>query len=139
MTKIAELAAKIRLENKQVIEAQDAKYKKEREAEILNLLTEFEEGFKNEIPMLKEAGITYSAHFNTVYAHQGAYILFKHGLKELRMDFNNRISFRYEYTPWIRGLSERVMGRCVYGDWPKDEFILFIDEGLIQQKTENQL
>ena len=89
------------------------------------ILKEFEEAFKELLPLLAEDGISCSAHFNTEYTYEGSYILFTKGDQELKMDFLNREKYRYEHTPYGSGT-----GRAVYGQWPLEGFILFIDEWL---------
>ncbi len=92
------------------------------------LLKEFEIGFAEVIPLLKEEGIEYSAHYNTQWTYQGAYILFKKGDRELKMDFLNRDRYRYEYNSY----KEQVCGQSTYGAWGLESFLLFIDAGLYQ-------
>jgi|GEM_PF-3201487 len=92
------------------------------------LLKEFEIGFYEVIPLLKEEGIEYSAHYNTQYTYQGAYILFKKDNRELKMDFLRRESYRYEYHTY----DNQSHGNSCYGAWSMGEFLLYIDAGLYQ-------
>ncbi len=102
----------------------------------LQHLAAFEEEFSEQLPLLMADGIGWSYHMNDKrYTHMGGYMLFCKDGKELRMDFNGQHSYRYEYVPYRPGLSEHA-NYCtmVFARWPKDRFILFIDEKLLQQK-----
>ncbi len=102
-----------------------------RQESIRILEDEFRVGFADEIPLLEEAGIKWSAHFQDPdYEFKGAYILFEKDDKRLKMDFASRGSYRYEYVPY--SLEEYAYrGSMVYGNWTKEEFILWIDENLL--------
>jgi hypothetical protein len=96
------------------------------------ILREFEEAFKDFLPLLAEEGISYAAYFNTRYTYQGAYILFTKGSRACKMDFSNRTSYRYEYNKYELGRT----GNSVYGEWPKEEFLLFLDRELLEPLPE---
>ena len=101
--------------------------KEKREAEEASILESFKHTFEDELPLIKEAGITFSAHHKGSYYNQGYYIKFRRGDKFLYMDYNGYNCYRYEYT------DINAMGEDVYGAWPKDKFILFLYEGLIRE------
>lgn len=132
-TTITEIADKIRKDRQAVLDEQLLREQQEFLAIIERLQNEFEIGFKEQISLLNESGIKWSAHLNNdKYEDQGAYILFKKGDKSIKMDFNNRVSYRYEYFPY--SLNEYASkGTMVFGDWDKDDFYLFIDEKLLKQ------
>ncbi len=99
-----------------------------------NLLNEFESAFKPVLHLLAASGITYKAHMqDDRYVHMGSYIRFKiHtpiGPRYLNMDFNHRQSYRYEFVRYAHD----SYGRISFGKWGMDEFVLWIDEKLIQQ------
>ncbi len=121
------IAAKKKALKKEMDEKSAAQAKKE-----FKILQEFEIGFAKELPLLKDAGISYSAHYNSQYDHEGTYIKFCFVGQELKMDFSARNSYRYEYTG-RRGEAGNY-GRMVFGDWNKEDFILFIYTGLIVKK-----
>lgn len=124
-TKLQQLSLKIRHRKAHALVEQKQKEKAEREAKLKEILKEFEIGFAEQLPLLSEANITYSAHFNTKYENDGTYIEFTRGDKSLKMDFSKRNLYRYEYTG-----KNRNDFRMTYGNWPKDDFILFIDKRL---------
>ena len=127
MSKLSEIAYAIKQARAQA-KAEELKLRDaELEKDALFILTEFEEAFSAMLPLLKEEGITYSAHFNTRYTYQGSYILFKKENRCLKMDFLNRDKYRYEYTG-----ANSSSGTAVFGQWPAEDFILFIDAGLLQ-------
>lgn len=101
----------------------------EKQEKLSNLTMEFEEGFKEEIPLLKEAGIEYEACINP-NSSLDKYIKFTLGTKTLKMDFSSKTSYRYECPPTTR---EGRWGNKQYGKWPKEDFILWIDDELIKK------
>lgn len=116
----------------------------ERIVKLEKILEDFKRTFKDVLPLLDEARITYSAHFNSNYEYAGSYILFERqipsedpreiieGVKKTRtvkMDFNNGISYRYEYVFDPRGDHH---GTKCFGSWPVTELILFIYNGLFK-------
>jgi len=116
----------------------------ERMVKLEKILKNFKETFKDFLPLLDEAGIIYSAHFNSNYEYAGSYILFERlmpsedpseiieGIKKsktLKMDFYDGNSYRYEYVFDQRG--DRHGTKCL-GNWPKTDLILFIYNGLFK-------
>lgn len=101
----------------------------EKVQEIARLTIEFEAGFKEQLPLLKEAGIEYQVHIKETPVKQG-YVKFKLGENELGMDFNSRNSYRYEFLPVSK---EGKHGKTQFGDWSKVDFILWIDDNLIRK------
>lgn len=108
------------------------KLSKQRE-EIRIMEDEFKAGFAEEIPLLDEAGIKWAAHWQDPdYEFKGSYILFETDSKQLKMDFINRDAYRYEYVQ--HSLDEyRNRGTMVYGDWPKEDFIVWLDDQLFNE------
>ena len=118
----------------------------ERMVKLDKILKDFKETFKEYLPLLDEAGIKYSAHFNDPrYEYQGSYIQFEMqrtdkqphvakimGPKVLKMDFDNGMSYRYEYVPYNSRVNDGICGKSVYGNWPKKDLILFIYNGLFK-------
>ena len=95
---------------------------------ISRLQLEFEAGFVEYLPILKSDGIEYSLHLQDArYEYMGAYVSFKKGSKELRMDFYNQYSYRYIYTPYLSAPS------MAYSKWPKEDFVLFIADNLLRE------
>ena len=92
------------------------------------ILESFKSTFNDYIPMIEEEGIEISAHFKSVWEYKGSYIQFRKNDKILRMDYQNAMTYRYEYTKPDAGA-----GRSVYGTWPKEDLVLFIYEGLISK------
>lgn len=129
-TTIQMLAEKIKLERKLKDNKITSQIESERKIKLDNLLQEFEIGFADYLSMLKEAGVSWSAHFNTAWEHQGSYIKFKKEEKELKMDFSTRDSYRYEY---VGVLGRERMGKMVYGNWSKEDFVLFINDNLLSK------
>lgn len=128
-TIISKMAEKIRNERKATEEKKKAEEAFKTEQALLNICREFEIEFADQLPLLKESGINWSAHFNNNrYHYQGSYILFKKDGKALKMDFNNKNSYRYEHVHPNTGV-----GRSVYENWNKDDFLIFIDEELLQK------
>ena len=116
----------------------------ERMVKLDKILKDFKETFRDFLPLLDEAGIAYSAHFNSNYEYAGSYILFERfiasedpceiieGIKKpktLKMDFYNGTSYRYEYV--FNPHSDRYGTKCL-GVWPKTDLILFIYKGLFK-------
>ncbi len=100
---------------------------------ISRLESEFEAGFADYLHILHEDGIKYSLHLqNKEYEHMGTYILFEKDGKQLKMDFYNKESYRYEYNQHTN-LNGCNSARSVYGKWPKEDFVLFIADGLFKE------
>lgn len=96
----------------------------------LELLTkEFEDGFSEVLPLLAETGVTYSANYKGKFEYMGAYIEFKYEGRRLKMDFNNKESYRYRYTSYIM----RNTAKHDFGKYPLYAFILWIDEELVSK------
>lgn len=82
------------------------------------LLDQFEKGFQDQLPILKEAGISYSAHLiHRRYSYQGGFIKFSKGGTTLEMQIHDSVSYRYENPERDR------MGSMQFGKWPKETFI----------------
>lgn len=100
--------------------ARDAEAKKKSEF----LVREFEIAFKEHLPMLKEAGISYTGE-ELSYDH--TVIKFTRGTRTLYMDLNSRFKYRFECTV--------KTGSSVYAEWVIDtdgaeKFAKFLYEGL---------
>jgi hypothetical protein len=95
----------------------------------------FLEGFKDIIPLLDDAEITFEAQFkdNDYPDLYGGHISFKYKGQELKMDFNTGISYRYEYST-----KNDRNGRSVYGNWPHEDFIVWIYRNLINKAQEEE-
>ncbi len=129
-TSISKMAEAIRSKRSAIINETKSAEDLEREKLTDNLLVEFETGFAEQLPLLKESGISWSAHINSRYTQDGFYIKFKSGDIELKMDFNSAKSYRYEYT----GKKGKYnYGSMCYGNWDKEDFLLFIDEHLLDK------
>lgn len=128
MKTIAEKAAEIRKAQSEISEQESNQVKAQKDKALALLISEFEIGFADELPLLKSSGISYSAHYNSAYEHEGSYIKFTLKDKTLKMDFSHRAAYRYEHTT-----PANPYGGMVYANWEKDRFILFIDEQLIQK------
>lgn len=102
------------------------KERREREAKVLKL---FMEEFKDYLPMLQEAGIAVTSDHKTDSGTE-VYIRFKKGRRILRMDYSLSGTYRYEYTNPGYG------ARGVYDKWDKEDFIMFIYEGLLAPEEE---
>lgn len=127
-TIISKMAAKIRNERKAAEDKKKAEEALKTEQALLEISREFEIGFASQLPLLEQAGINWSAHFNNNrYHYDGSYILFEKDGKILEMDFLNSKSYKYEHE-YPRGVSTKC-----YGEWPKDDFLIFIDEELLQK------
>lgn len=92
------------------------------------LLSEFEIGFKDFLDLIKMEGINYKAQMqDDRYAHFGTYIEFFRGDKSVKMDFNSRNSYRYEF---VKHNNDGRYGTMVYGEWSKDKFLVFLYRSL---------
>lgn len=99
------------------------------------LLEEFELGFKEELDMLHKEGIKYSAHLqNYRYPFMGAYIEFKKGKNSVKMDFNSRNNYRYEFVKYSHNYDNPQ--KMVYGEWDKEDFIIYLQENLYKPEPE---
>ncbi len=126
MNPILEKAQALRESKSKSDQAYQKKLDKQYKESQATLIEEFEIGFVQVLDMLKESGVSYSAHYQDPrYEHMGTYIQFeKEGLPPLKMDFNNRRSYRYEYVQY----STDRYGTMTYGNWDMDKFILFLAE-----------
>ncbi len=99
---------------------------------MLKLRNYFEEKFIDVLPMLAEAGITYTAHRqNLQYPHMGSYIKFSLGDNHLNMDISETGRWRYQY---VRYNPNNPYGATMtYGEWSMDQFIVWITENLIKK------
>ena len=125
-TKIELMADKISESRDKLTKGVSDQKLKEYKANIKRLEDEFKIGFKDQLLLLVEAGISWSAkliHARSI--HMGSYILFQKDKKQLKMDFHSRNSYRYEFSP-------AGIGNAVYGEWNKDDFILFITTKLLR-------
>lgn len=96
---------------------------------MIKLRNNFEESFKEVLPMLAEAGINYTAHRqNARYSHMSSYIKFDLAGKSLKMDFTETGGWRYEFVPYSKDY-----GTMCYGEWPMDRFIVWITENLLKK------
>lgn len=123
-TTLVERALKIKEQEQTEEQKAISARQREIDSRCENILESFKRGFKDEVPLLTDEGITFSAHFTTNYEHQGTYIMFKRGDKSVKMDFSNEFKYRYEYT------RPEQAGSMVYAEWDKDKFIVFIYDNL---------
>jgi hypothetical protein len=49
------------------------------------------------------------------------------------MDYHNRISYRYEHVPQPLNRDGIIAARSVMGNWPKEDFVMFIYHGLFKE------
>lgn len=129
MTKyrIQELAIEAKRRQQSLTDKEAEALKLLREESELATLEQFEAAFHDELPLLQEAGIKCSAHWNNErYEAYGKHIKFVLGDKELKMDFESSTQYRYEHA-W-KGNRKRMTMRL--GAWDKDRFYIFIAEGL---------
>lgn len=109
------------------------KLRVEREEKCKFLIARFKESFKDLLYLFDQEDISYTAHYKTAYAHQGAYISFKKTIKpenitvEVKMDFSETGFYRLEYTKLEQ------TGRMVFGHWSMDDFIIWFDEEIQKQ------
>lgn len=90
------------------------------------LESEFTARFSSLFDSFEQMGINWRPMMNDIrYVHQGCYILFTRGEDTLKMDFNNRNSYRYEYYS-----NSKSHGTITYGDWDLERFADFIIKGL---------
>jgi hypothetical protein len=129
MSKLMDKAVKIRQERLEKERIESEFLDRKLEKDLKRIISEFEIAFSDIIPLLLEEGITYTAHYNTKWTHQGSHILFKKGDREIKMDFLHRDSYRYEYT-FCEG--RETIGRSMYDRHSMEDFIIFIDEGLFK-------
>ncbi|MFA6947115.1 MAG: hypothetical protein WC220_14575 [Pedobacter sp.] len=123
---LADRARKI-LDIRKLNEDIKAKEKQEeKDIKLLIILESFELEFKKELPLLKDAGITWDAHFKTNYEHDGAFIGFIYKSYTLRMDYSQGSGYRYECP------NSNERGSMRFGYWPKNDFIVWIYEYLIK-------
>ena len=104
--------AAVELEKKKKEEAERREYAEQR-AKM------FRDEFKEQIPLLDECGITWSVKLkypNHELSLSVPYIAFEKDGRCLKMDFDRADYYKYGH------------GAGVYGKWPKEDFILFIDE-----------
>lgn len=121
--------------------------------ELNGILEDFKETFRDYLPLLDEAGIEYNAYFNDnrYPGLYGSYIEFKRTVPSvdardiveggkntitLRMDFDHGKSYRYEHV--VRGSSTRKVGRSVYGEWPKEDIVMFLYGGLFAREYNSE-
>lgn len=127
MTTLSQRAAQIRKAEADTETAQIAAQKQETDLVKNRLFKAFETAFSTVLPLLKEAGISYSVHYqNERYFHMGTYILFATSTDTLKMDFSGENSYRYEHVKYDHGYASMC-----YGKWDMDRFIVWIDEKLI--------
>jgi len=123
-TKIEKMAKEILLQREKARIEKIQEINKKRHEREEKLLEVFKEEFKDYLPMLQEAGIVVTPYHKTE-SGLDVYIRFRMGNRILKMDYTIDGTYRYEYT------NPREHGRSVYGKWPKEDFIMFLYEGLI--------
>jgi hypothetical protein len=114
------MAEAILKKDREAEEARTRKFQKERDVKERAILDAFKAAFYEYIPLLEQELIIISAHYKSAYEHYGSYIEFQKGSYILKMDFNNCMSYRYEYT------KPDQHGSMVLSDWPKERFVIFI-------------
>ena len=129
-TEIQKRAAEIRIKKKKLEDVKINMEIKNKQIRLAKIVTEFEAGFESELPLLKEAGITYSPHYTD--DDLNSFIRFEKDNRILDMDFNNRNSYRYEHP------ENREHFTKTYGEWSKDDFILWIDENLLSVPSKKE-
>jgi hypothetical protein len=92
-----------------------------------SILESFKSTFYDYIPMIEEEGIVISAHFHSAYDYKGSYVKFSKAGVELRMDYNDALSYRYEYNNPDRN----SIGTSILATWPKEDLILYIYDKLL--------
>ena len=143
MSNVPELikkALELKKAKKSVEQHNDIQRQKEYDNVIIRITNEFEAGFVDVLPMLKEAGITYKGgtqHRN--YPSNATYIEFFYGKKSLKMDFVHRKSYRYEFVYKSSPSDYRNHCTMTYGDWDKDRFIMWIYDELINKDKKLKL
>ena len=114
------------LHYRHIVEEESAlKAKEKRDIELDHLRLSFEADFAEVLPMITDAGITYSPHYKTEWEYQGTYIEFQFENKTLKMDYSMKGSYRYEYT------KPDTTGSKTYGTWGMEDFIVWIVEKLV--------
>lgn len=137
MTQLAQRAKHLREERNTKLVADSENIKIKADKERKRLLEEFEAGFGEVLAMLTEAGIEYAPGLidEKYFAIKGTYISLKRGEKEIKMDFSNRNSYRYEFTG-DRMAANPIRGNGVFGKWPMDDFVLWIYDELGEDNKE---
>lgn len=133
MSELVKRALELKKNKESTEQYNEIQRQKEYDGVINRITCEFEAGFKDILPMLKEAGITYKGgtqHRN--YPSNATYIEFFLGEKSLKMDFIHRKLYRYEFVR--KSYNSINCGTMTYGDWDKDRFILWIYDELINKQ-----
>jgi len=127
MNRLQDLAAQIRLAKQTSELVRESIEEKRVNDYCATVVAAFEKAFDDELPLLKEAGITYHAEMNDRrYEFKGVYIRFeKQEVKPLKMDFvlsctSGGAGWRYEHVEY-----GGYMQSC-YGHWPKEDFVSWI-------------
>jgi hypothetical protein len=126
MTKIEEIALKAKEKQAQDKAAQELRQEREKEEKLEKILQEFEKGFSKQLPLLEEAGITYSAQFKPF--NKGYCIHFEREHNSVKMDFVSATSYRYEF-----GESDSY-NKFFYGEWDKEDFLVYLYDNLWKKK-----
>lgn len=133
ISELAKRALKIKEFKEQVAQQDGAQRQMEYDKVIKRITEEFEAGFAEILPLLKDAGITYKGgtqEFN--YPSNATYIEFFYDGKYLKMDFNHRKSYRYEFAK--KSYTQINYGTMTFGEWDKDRFIVWIYDELINKQ-----
>jgi len=124
-------AKEILKQKKEEISAKEMAEQQKLSKEIKACLDAFEKEFIDYLPMLKEAGIAWSAKMKFYpWIFQGVYIDFETGLSHLHMDITTGGAYRYESPPL------GTNGKMVFGKWPKEDFVVWIYENLLKKVDE---
>lgn len=119
---LIEQAAKVQIANQVVKELE---LQKERD----ELILEFEEAFQEYLPLIKDAGITYTGFVR--YADKC--IVFQKDDMLKAFDFSSKDSYRYEDSVYKKKQYGSIM--C-YGAWPKDELIVYLYEAFFKSELQ---
>jgi hypothetical protein len=92
-------------------------------------LTAFKNEFADYLPMLEEAGIEVLT-LREKITYGEVYIGLKKGEKIAEMEISLNGGYRYEHP------KHSDLCRSVFGKWDKDDFVLFLYEGLLKSNEE---
>ncbi len=131
MSEITQLADKIRNAEAATNAAERSKVEEEAARKIENLEEEFKNTFPKFNEMLKAEGITWRGGLQDKrYFFKGSFIEFFYKDRSLKMDFNDRGSYRYEFVPYT---TNGFLGQMTFGKWRAENFIVWLDEKLINK------
>jgi len=134
MSKLTQLAEEIRTAEADENKAKTIERQAEAERIVKTLENEFLHTFPDLLEMLKAEGITWRGGMqNENYSHMGKFIEFAFKDRRLKMDFNDRGSYRFEFVPYQGGANFPNYGNSTFGKWPAARFIVWLDEKLVNK------